>query len=69
MFEKYDPQKVAGVSYKKRVIAGNLDETAYYVVFHHEVVGTVLFIFNPDERFLKALRPYLPRSLAGNLNV
>ncbi len=69
VFEKYDPQKIAGVSYKKRVIAGNLDETAYYVVFHHEVVGTVLFIFNPDERFLKALRPYLPRSLAGNLNV
>jgi hypothetical protein len=39
-------------------------EDVWYMVFHHTAHGKVLLTFSPDERTLKAIKPFLPRQVA-----
>lgn len=39
-------------------------ENNWYMNFHHKTYGNTLLVFSPDERTLKAIKPFLPRRLA-----
>lgn len=45
----------------KKLICGNIDENAYYLIFKDKKFGKTLLVFSPDERTMPGIKFYLPR--------
>ena len=45
----------------------NNDKENYYAVFNHTAYGRCLLIFNPNEKILKAMKPYLNKDIVLSL--
>jgi hypothetical protein len=65
---KYNLQALQGKDYSARIFAAAADsgEGSWYFVAHHSKMGTVLVVFDPEEKVLSAIRPFLPRQVAVN---
>ncbi|MFU0833705.1 MAG: BPH-5 domain-containing protein [Oscillospiraceae bacterium] len=63
---KYDANKHSGKTYAARIFASETDsgENAWFFTAHHPQKGNVLVVFNPNEKTLDAIRPFLPRQVA-----
>jgi hypothetical protein len=63
---KYDPQKHLGKPYEKRLFVGVSDDgqDAWYMTFRKPDFGYTLLVFNPEEKVLTAIKPFLPRQVA-----
>lgn len=63
---KYDAGKHSGKTYAARIFASETDsgENAWFFTARHPKQGNVLVVFNPNEKTLNAIRPFLPRQVA-----
>ena len=63
---KYDAAKLEHRSFDKRVNVGadDVGTDAWYFTVRVKDLGNTLLIFNPDERVLAAVKPFLPRQVA-----
>ncbi len=63
---KYNPAAHASKRYDKKFFTGVFADgrEGWYVSLHHPKHGSVLLVFDPDERTLEAMRPFLPHKLA-----
>ena len=61
----YKPEEHQGKSYDKRLITAITDDgkDAWYMSFRHKDMGHTLLVFNPNDKVLDALKPFLPRQL------
>lgn len=57
-------------NYDTRIYAceSEKDEGSYYLVFRHNTLHNTLLVFNPSQRVLNGMMPYLPKPLAYQLN-
>ncbi len=72
-FEAFGPYKAAehaNRDYDNRILACESEdsENVYYATFRHRTLGYCLLVFNPDERIIKGIKSYLPRTIGGNAN-
>ena len=63
---KYGPAKRRGKDYASRLFCCRLPsgEGSWYFTARHPQLGEVLVVFDPDERTLGAMRPFLLRQVA-----
>jgi len=63
---KYDANKYKGKTYAARIFAAETDsgENAWSFTARHPQKGEILVVFNPNEKTLDAIRPFLPRQVA-----
>ena len=72
-FESFGPYKMAehaNRNYDNRILACESEDSegVYYATFRHRTLGHCLLVFNPDERIIKGIKSYLPRTAGGNAN-
>ncbi len=72
-FEAFGPYKAAehaGRNYDNRVLACESEDSdgVYYATFRHNTLGHCLLVFNPDERIIKGVQSFLPRTVGGHAN-
>lgn len=62
---KYNPEEHRGKSYAGRYICSVRDngEGSWYFSAHHPKKGYILVVFDPEEKVLNAIRPFLPRQV------
>lgn len=66
-FGRYDPEKLQGRTFDTKVLACKaLDDRAYYAALNHGSLGSVLLVFNPDERILDGIEQGLQRQVKAN---
>lgn len=65
---RYDPKVHSGKNYAARIMVTESGdgEDAWCFAGNHPQKGSVLVVFNPDEKVLAAIKPYLPRQVAIN---
>jgi hypothetical protein len=67
---KYKPEDHRGKDYSSRIFASVRDdgigEDSWYFTARHPKQGNVLVVFNPEEKVLNAIKPFLPRQVAHN---
>lgn len=65
---RYDPNAHSGKSYAVRIMAAESGEGKDTWCFSgsHPQKGMVLVVFNPNEKVLAAMKPFLPRQVANN---
>lgn len=63
---KYEAEKHQGKSYEKRLFVGESanGKDAWYMTFRTPELGNTLLVFNPNEKVLTAIKPFLPRQVA-----
>lgn len=63
---KYDAQAMQGKSFERTLKVGKDDAgtDAWYVTVRIKDMGNSLVIFNPNDRMLTAMKPFLPRQVA-----
>lgn len=64
----YKPEDHSGKSYQTRIFASTAydgsDNGSWYFTARHPKKGFVLVVFNPEEKVLNAIKPFLPRQVA-----
>ena len=62
---KYNPEQHRGKTYAGRYICSvnGSGEGSWYFSAHHPKKGYVLIVFDPEEKVLNAIRPFLPRQV------
>ena len=64
-FKRYDPNYYTGRRFDNTLHAdANDDGELWCAEFTHKTLGRTLLIFSPDERTLKAIKPFLKRQIA-----
>ena len=60
---RYEPEKLAHEQFDKQIFAcdDKRNPDNRYLVVQNSDKGRTLVVFTPDERFMKAMMPYLPR--------
>ncbi|NLJ30356.1 MAG: hypothetical protein GX424_01925 [Clostridiales bacterium] len=63
---RYDPQEHSGKNYAARIIVAESGDwkDAWCFSGNHPKKGNVLVVFNPNEKVLAAIKPFLPRQVA-----
>ena len=63
---KYEPEKHRARNYASRLFASKFPsgEGSWYFTARHSKLGYVLVVFDPDEKVLEAIRPFLTRQVA-----
>lgn len=63
---EYNPQEHASKRYEKKFFTGSYADGrgCWYVSLHHPKQGNILVVFDPEEKILEAMRPFLPHQLA-----
>lgn len=72
-FEAFGPYHMAehlNRNYDSRILACEAEnsEGVYYATFRHNVLGHCLLVFNPDDRIIKGVKSFLPRTVGGHGN-
>ncbi len=72
-FESFGPYQAAEHlhrNYDSRILACESEDSdgTYYATFHHNILGHCLLVFNPDERIVKGVQSFLPRTVGGHGN-
>lgn len=62
---KYNPEQHKGKTYSGRYVCASHDDArgSWYFSAHHPKKGYVLVVFDPEEKVLNAIRPFLPRQV------
>jgi len=65
-FGVYDPKKFANRSFDNRFIVGSheLSPGQWYATVRHKKFNHTLIVFEPEQRVLDALKPFLPKLVA-----
>jgi hypothetical protein len=65
---KYNPEEHSQKSYDSRIFASENDsgKDAWYFAGHSAKKGNVLVVFNPNEKVLSAIKPFLSRQVSIN---
>ncbi len=63
---KYDPHRLANKQGYTKIFASEYDDgrNAWYFCARDPKKGNVLVVFDPDDRTLKSIKPFLPRQVA-----
>lgn len=63
---KYRPELLKGKSNYTRFFTSEFDDGrgSWYFCAHHPKKGNILVVFDPEEKVLKAIKPFLPRQVA-----
>lgn len=63
-FGRYEEAKHKDKTYGARITAGNPNASVlYYFVCNQPKSSNILVVFQPDEKMLEAMRPFVPRSV------
>ena len=65
---KYNSEEHRQKSYDARIFVSENDDgrDAWYFTGHHQKKGNVLVVFNPEEKVLLAIKPFLSRQVSLN---
>lgn len=65
---QYDPAALQNKTFERRLKVGTDDSKtgAWYLIVRLKDAGNTLIIFNPEERMLAAIKPFLPRQVSVN---
>lgn len=63
---KYDPNRLSNKQGYTKIFASEYDDgrNSWYFCAHDPKKGNILVVFDPEERVLKAIKPFLPRQVA-----
>ncbi|HHW46516.1 MAG TPA: hypothetical protein GXX17_06370 [Clostridiales bacterium] len=61
-FGKYNSKAHANTQYSRRLICCNQGADSYFAVIRHEG-SLILLVFEPNEKFLKQMAKFMPRSV------
>lgn len=63
---KYNPEEHKNKNYSKRIFVSINDsgQGGWYISLRHSELGNVLVVFDPDERVLNAIKPFISRQVS-----
>ena len=67
-FGEYVPETQKSRTYQTRLYCGShpMAPGQWYLEIRHKKLGHTLLVFEPEERVLEAIKPYLPRLVAND---